>query len=58
MVRKGRVVLPPYTASYPWLLDFEDELLSFPNSEYADQIDAFNQLILYAEPYLELGIYK
>jgi hypothetical protein len=52
------VILPPYSEQNSWLLDFEEELLSFPDSEYADQVDAFNQLILFSEPFLERGLNK
>jgi phage terminase large subunit-like protein len=44
---KGVVHLPPPSDKYPWLYEFEDELFSFPDSIYKDQVDAFNQLILY-----------
>lgn len=52
----GCVLLPPPTPEYPWLYDFEDELYHFPNAKYADQVDAFNQLILYLENYLSDGL--
>lgn len=44
---KGMIYLPPPSEQNLWLPVFEDELFSFPDSEYKDQIDAFNQLILY-----------
>ena len=49
------VLLPHPGPTAPWLLDFEDELMSFPQSTYADQVDAFSQLILFAENYLAAG---
>jgi predicted phage terminase large subunit-like protein len=33
----GRILLP---AEAPWLADFENELLAFPNGRYDDQVDA------------------
>ena len=32
-----------------WKADFFDELYSFPDSNYFDQVDAFNQLVLFAK---------
>jgi predicted phage terminase large subunit-like protein len=51
----GSVLLPPPDESYNWLYDFEEELFSFPSSKKMDQVDAFNQLILALQPYLEEG---
>lgn len=53
--RNGMVLLPHPGPAAPWLLDFEDELFSFPQSAYADQVDAFSQLILFLENYLAAG---
>lgn len=53
--RNGMVQLPTPTDSVPWLTNFESELFSFPQSVHADQADAFAQLILYLEPWLEAG---
>lgn len=53
----GCVLLPTPSESTPWLHDFENELFAFPGSEYADQVDAFTQLILYMEPYIREGYY-
>jgi len=36
----GQVMLPKFA---PWLADYENELLSFPNSTYLDQIDSTSQ---------------
>jgi predicted phage terminase large subunit-like protein len=33
----GRILLPNEA---PWLADFENELLAFPNARYDDQVDA------------------
>jgi hypothetical protein len=33
----GRIMLP---VEAPWLADFENELLAFPNGRYDDQVDA------------------
>ncbi len=53
--RNGMVLLPHPGPTAPWLLDFEDELMSFPQSTYADQVDSFSQLILFCENYLAAG---
>lgn len=37
LVDRGRVY---FRACAPWLADFEDELLSFPNAAHDDQVDA------------------
>lgn len=51
--RNGMVMLPQ--PGPDWLLDFEDELFAFPQSRYADQVDAFGQGIIYLENYLAEG---
>ena len=53
--RNGMVLLPHPPEGAEWLLDFEDELFSFPQSAYMDQVDACSQLILYLENYLAEG---
>ena len=53
--RNGSVILPHPSDDIPWLNDFETELFSFPASEFADQVDAFSQLIIYTENLLEQG---
>jgi predicted phage terminase large subunit-like protein len=40
LFESGRVVLP---AEAPWLLEFERELLGFPNAKHDDQVDAVVQ---------------
>lgn len=53
--RNSMVMLPHPGPDVPWLLDFEDELYSFPQSAFADQVDAFSQLVLFCEHYLAAG---
>lgn len=53
---KGCIVLPVYSDEYKWLFNFEDEILTFPNSEYRDQTDAFSQLLDYVSNYLREGL--
>lgn len=36
----GNVYLPPESPEYHWVRDYENELLSFPNGQYDDQVDA------------------
>jgi len=55
--RNGCVLLPAPSAAVPWLLDFEDELFSVPQSEFMDQADAFAQLILWTERLLAEGFH-
>lgn len=53
--RNGMVVLPHPGPGAPWLMDFEDELFSFPQAAFLDQVDAFSQLVLFVENYLAEG---
>lgn len=53
--RNGMVLLPHPDAAAPWLMDFEDELFTFPQGKFADQADAFSQLVLFMENYLAEG---
>ncbi len=53
--RNGCVLLPRPGPAAPWLVDFEDELFTFPGSIFKDQVDAFDQLILYVENLLAEG---
>ncbi|MEZ4542093.1 MAG: hypothetical protein R3C43_19120 [Chloroflexota bacterium] len=53
--RNGMVLLPQPGPEAVWLMDFEDELFNFPQGRFADQVDAFSQLILYVENYLAEG---
>lgn len=50
--RNDTVELPHPGPDVPWLMDFEDELFTFPQSTFKDQVDAFSQLILFVENYL------
>jgi predicted phage terminase large subunit-like protein len=43
IVQSGNVWLPHPDES-PWVLDFIEELSSFPNAKHDDQVDAFTQL--------------
>lgn len=47
-VCRRKVVIFP-SRKQAWKIDFFDELYSFPDSNYFDQVDAFNQLILFAK---------
>ena len=53
--KNGSVILPAPGLACPWLLDFEDEMFTFPGSIFKDQIDAFAQLVIYLENYLSSG---
>jgi predicted phage terminase large subunit-like protein len=52
---QGCVWLPQPSAAVPWLRALEDELWSFPASQYKDQTDAFSQLILHISRRLTQG---
>lgn len=53
--KRGCVLLPQPSADAPWLLAFERQLFDFPDSEYADMVDAFSQLVIYLEHLLAEG---
>lgn len=53
--RAGSVLLPYPNETTPWLLEFEDELFSFPASLHKDRVDSFTQGILCLEDLLILG---
>lgn len=53
--RNGCVLLPEPGPATPWLMDFENELFTAPQSEFMDQVDAFSQLILWVENFLATG---
>jgi predicted phage terminase large subunit-like protein len=53
---KGCVILPPPGPDFPWLYDFEEEFFDYPNSKYADQVDAFSQLVDFVSNYLQEGL--
>jgi predicted phage terminase large subunit-like protein len=52
---KGRVLLPPPSTPFPWLLPFEDEIFSFPNAAHDDQADTFSMAIEYLSNIIEDG---
>lgn len=41
----GNVLLPPMDAEHPWVKDYVDELLAFPNGEHDDRVDATTQAL-------------
>ncbi|MBK7918418.1 MAG: hypothetical protein IPJ94_19605 [Chloroflexi bacterium] len=49
------MLLPYPTADLYWLIDFEEELFSFPQAAHDDRVDSFTQLILYLEHILAAG---
>ena len=53
--RNGCVLLPYPAADLYWLIDFEEELFSFPQAAHDDRVDSFTQLILYLEHILAAG---
>lgn len=53
---KGMVVLPTPDEDHAFMLDFETELFTFPNSQYKDQVDALSQLCDYLSFYLAEGL--
>jgi predicted phage terminase large subunit-like protein len=53
--KNGSVLLPVPSADVPWLVDFEDELFSFPQVPHDDRTDTLSQLILFLENILSAG---
>ena len=53
--KRGLVELPYPSSATNWLPPFERELFNFPESQFADQVDAFGQLILYLENFLTVS---
>lgn len=53
--KNGCVLLPLPTRETGWLIDFEDELFSFPQVAHDDRTDSFTKLILYLEHILAAG---
>lgn len=53
---KGMIILPEPGDQVAWLNDFEDELFTFPNSPFKDQVDALSQLCDYLSFYLAEGL--
>ena len=42
LIEAGKIHLPKQA---PWLADFESEILSFPNGNHDDQVDALTQYL-------------
>jgi predicted phage terminase large subunit-like protein len=55
--KNGCVLLPEPGPETPWLFDFENELFTFPQSEFMDQVDALSQLVLWVERLLAEGFH-
>ena len=53
--KRGCVLLPQPGDDADWLHLFERQLFAFPDTEYADMVDAFSQLVIYLEHYLAAG---
>ncbi len=53
--KNDSILLPNPADGLTWLVDFEDNLFNFPQSVIKDDIDAFNQLIIYTENLLATG---
>ena len=49
------LVFPEPREDLFWLVDLEDQLYDFPRAAHDDLVDAFSQVILYLEHYLERG---
>jgi predicted phage terminase large subunit-like protein len=60
--KNGSVLLPaPNTdergqSLVPWLYAFEQELVKAPKGAYMDQVDAFSQLVIIMQSYLQAGL--
>jgi predicted phage terminase large subunit-like protein len=52
---KGRVILPPPSPNFKWLLDFETELFDFPKGKHDDMVDTFVMCLEYLEDILADG---
>ncbi len=53
--KRGCVLLPQPSIDAPWLYEFEKQLFTFPDTEFADMVDAFSQLVIYLEHILAEG---
>lgn len=53
--KNGCVWLPWPSAAVTWLVDFEDQLFTFPGAVHDDMVDSFSQLLLYLENLLAEG---
>lgn len=54
---KGCVVFPTPSEDNMWLATFEDEVYTFPNTQFKDQVDALSQLCDYLSFYLSEGLH-
>jgi phage terminase large subunit-like protein len=52
---RGCVLLPTPSESCPWLFDFAQDLFMFPDVQFKDTVDAFNQGVLHLEEILAAG---
>lgn len=55
--KQGCVQLPHPDDDTSWLYEFESELFSFPDSTFKDQVDTFDQLVIYLENILASGFH-
>jgi predicted phage terminase large subunit-like protein len=53
--RNDCVLLPWPSDAVPWLVDFEDQLFTFPGAVNDDMVDSLSQLLLYLENLLADG---
>lgn len=53
--RNDMVLLPHPGPEVPWLMDYEDELFSFPQGAHDDQVDAFAYVVAFCENLLAAG---
>ena len=53
--KNGSILLPLANEAAEWLVDFEDELFTFPSGAFKDQVDSFSQLAIYLEHLLSDG---
>lgn len=51
----GMILLPHPGPEVGWLMDYEDELFSFPQAAHDDQVDAFDQVVIFCENLLAAG---
>lgn len=53
--KRGCILLPVPHESAAWLLEFTKDLSAFPEAQFKDTIDAFNQGVIYLEHYIAEG---
>jgi predicted phage terminase large subunit-like protein len=51
------VLLPYPSENAPWLLDFTDQIWTFPGGVHDDYVDALSQLLIYLEHVLAAGLH-